>query len=101
MAEPLARNLNLPLIAMDDIKELLAHHLGLGPGAENYGCAAVHIQLGLAAKAPEVVLESFFWPGLSEPDLLALRRPLVQVHCRCDAAWSRPARWCNSSRVTL
>lgn len=68
---------------------MLADQLGLGPLAEQYGRAAVHVMLGLAARSPEVVLESFFWPGLSEPELLALHRPLVQVHCRCDPALAR------------
>lgn len=89
LAEPLARQLNLPFISKDHIKEMLADHLGLGPLAGEYGRAAVNVMLGLAARAPEVVLESFFWPGLSEPDLVGLRRPLVQVHCRCDPALAR------------
>lgn len=83
LAGPIASCLNVPLIAKDHIKELLADHLGLGPLADQYGKAAAQVMYGLAAKAPEVVLESFFWPGLSEPELLALERPLVQVHCRC------------------
>lgn len=89
LAEPLAARLNLPLLAKDHIKELLADHLGLGPLAESYGRAAAHILLGLAARVPEVMLESFFWPGLSEPELLSLNRPLVQVHCRCDPTLAR------------
>lgn len=89
VAEPLATSLNLPLIAKDHIKELLADHLGLGPQAQNYGPASVQILLALAARAPEVVLESFFWPGLSETELIGLGRPLVQVHCRCDPALAR------------
>ncbi len=60
LAEPLAGSLNLPLIAQADIKELRADHLGLGPVAENYGRAAAHLLLGLAAEAPKVVLKSFF-----------------------------------------
>jgi predicted kinase len=89
LAVPLAAQLTLPLISKDHIKELLADHLGVGPLASEYGQAAVHVMLGLAAKAPEVMLESFFWPGVSEPEILALERPLVQVHCRCDPALAR------------
>lgn len=89
VAGPLASKLYLPLISKDHIKELLADHLGLGGLAEKYGEAAVHITLALAARAPEVVLESFFWPGLAEPELLNLDRPLVQVHCLCDPALAR------------
>ncbi len=89
LAEPLAAELALPLISKDHIKELLADQLGLGPWSEQYGRAAVHLMLGLAARSPEVVLESFFWPGLSEPDLIRLQRPLVQVHCRCHPALAR------------
>lgn len=89
LAEPLARELNLPLISKDHIKEMLADHLGLGSLAGEYGRAAVQVMLGLAVRAPEVVLESFFWPGLSEPELVALYRPLVQVHCQCDPTVAR------------
>jgi predicted kinase len=92
VAVPLAAQLNLPLISKDHIKEMLADHLGLGPlASQEYGRAAVHVMLGLAARAPEVVLESFFWPGfpLSEPALIALHRPLLQVHCRCDPILAR------------
>lgn len=89
LSVPLARQLNLPLISKDHIKEMLADHLGLGTLAGKYGRAAVHVMLGLAARAPEVVLESFFWAGLSEPDLIALRRPLLQVHCRCNPEVAR------------
>ena len=89
VAVPLAEKLNLPLISRDHIKELLADHLGLGSLAGEYATAAVHVMLGLAVRAPEVVLESFFWPGLSEPELIDLQRPLVQVHCRCDPTLAR------------
>lgn len=89
LAAPLAAGLGVPLFSKDHIKEMLADNLGLAPLSELYGRAAVQVMLGLAARAPEVVLESFFWPGLSEPELVALRRPLVQVHCRCDPALAR------------
>ena len=89
VAVPLAAQLGLPLISKDHIKEMLADQLGLGPLAREYGRAAVHVMLGLAARAPEVVLESFFWPGLSEPELVGLQRPLLQVHCRCDPTLAR------------
>lgn len=89
LAAAVAVRLNVPLIAKDHIKEILADHLGLGPLADQYGKTAVQVMYGLASKAPEVVLESFFWPGLSEPELLALERPLVQVHCRCSPELAR------------
>jgi predicted kinase len=90
LATPLAAELRLPLLAKDHIKELLADHLGLDAGvAPGYGRAAIQVMLGLAKTAPEVILESFFWPGLSEPDLIALDRPLVQVHCRCGPELAR------------
>jgi adenylate kinase family enzyme len=37
LAGPIASRLNVPLIAKDHIKELLADHLGLGPLADQYG----------------------------------------------------------------
>jgi predicted kinase len=81
LAVPLAERLGLPLLSKDQIKEVLSSTLA--GDSRQLGRAAVHVLLALAARAPEVVLESFFWPGLSEPELLALDRPLVQVHCSC------------------
>ena len=89
LAAPLAARLGLPLLSKDTIKELLSDALGTGADPRDLGRVATHLLLGLAATMPSVVLESFFWPGLAEPELLALDRPLVQVHCRCAPGLAR------------
>lgn len=85
LARPLARQLSLPLISKDTIKEALFDVLGTGDLAwsQSLGRASHRVMYMLAAEAGAAVLESHFWPGTSEPDLKALRRPLVQVYCRC------------------
>lgn len=97
LAAPLAAALDLPLLAKDAIKEILADELGLGPLRDEYGRTAIRLMLGLAAQAPRVVLEAFFWPGTSEAELLGLDRPLVQVHCSCPPDLAR-ARFAARSR---
>lgn len=82
VAEPLAARLGAALIAKDHVKEVLADALG-EETPRGVGVAAVRVIYALAARAPLAVLESFFWPGTAEPDLLALGQPLVQVHCDC------------------
>lgn len=96
LARPLARQLSLPLISKDTIKEALFDALGTGDLAwsRSLGRAAHQVMYRLAAEAGSAVLESHFWPGVAEPDLQGLRRPLVQVYCRCplDVAVSRYRR---------
>src|SRR5689334_13066245 len=87
IAVPLAAQLGLPLVSKDHIKEALAD--SLPRDTQGLGRAAVAVMLAVARRAPEVVLESFFWPGLAEPELLALDRPLVQVHCACPPGLAR------------
>jgi hypothetical protein len=80
----LAPELGLPLIAKDTIKESFD---ALGTGdlewSRQLGRAAHVVMYALAREARSAVLESHFWPGMSEAELLGLRRPLVQVYCRC------------------
>ncbi len=99
VAEGLAVELGLPWISKDTIKEVLADSLDLSADrSRDLGRAAVQVMLAVARHAPQVILESFFWPGLSEPELVGLRRPLIQVHCTCDPHLAR-ARF--ESRVSL
>ena len=90
LAEALAAELGLPWVSKDRVKEVLADSLGLSvERSHDLGRAAVQVLLSFARAAPQVIVESFFWPGLSEPELLALDRPLVQIHCRCDPTLAR------------
>jgi predicted kinase len=85
LARPLARELGLPLIAKDVIKEALFDALGTGDleHSQQLGRAAHRVMYALARDAGSAVLESHFWHGVSEADLRDLRRPLIQVYCRC------------------
>ena len=101
LARPLARELRLPLISKDVIKEALFEALGTGDleWSQQLGRAAHGVMYALAADAGAAVLESHFWRGVSEADLGALDRPLIQVYCRCPievaVARYKPARRCS------
>jgi predicted kinase len=82
-----AKELGVPVIGKDLIKETLADSFAATDiPSRAFGQAAIRVLYALAELAPEVVLESFFWPGVSEPDLLRLNRPLIQINCSCDLA---------------
>ena len=85
LARPLARELGLPFISKDVIKEALFDALGVGDleWSQRLGQAAHRVMYTLAAEAGSAVLESHFWRGVSEADLRALDRPLIQIYCRC------------------
>jgi predicted kinase len=85
LARPLARELGLPLVSKDVIKEALFEALGVGDleWSQRLGRAAHRVMYALAADTGAVVLESHFWRGVSEADLQALDRPLIQIYCRC------------------
>ena len=85
LARCLAPELGLPLISKDTIKEALFDSLGTGDlsWSRSLGKASHEVMYALAREARSAVLESHFWWGITEPHLLALERPLVQVYCRC------------------
>ncbi len=85
LARALAVELDLPLVSKDTIKEALFDALGTGDleWSQRLGRAAHLVMYGIAREARSAVLESHFWLGVSEPDLLRLGSPLVQVYCRC------------------
>jgi predicted kinase len=85
LARPLARQLEVPLVSKDVIKEALFDALGTGDlqWSQRLGRAAHRVMYAVAADLGSAVLESHFWPGVSEADLQALGRPLIQVYCRC------------------
>jgi predicted kinase len=85
LARPLAEELQLPLISKDTIKEALFDVLDTGDleWSRKLGLASHRVMYAVAAEGRGAVLESHFWRGLSEKDLSALDRPMVQVYCRC------------------
>ena len=85
LARALAKELRIPLVSKDTIKEALFDTLGTGDleWSQQLGLAAHRVMYALVADLGSVVLESHFWRGVSERDLRALARPLVQVYCRC------------------
>jgi predicted kinase len=85
LAVALAKELRIPLISKDTIKEALFDVLGTGDleWSQTLGKAAHTVMYALAAQTQAAVLESHFWRGVAEVDLTSLRRPLVQVYCRC------------------
>jgi predicted kinase len=96
LARPLARRLAVPLVSKDVIKEALFDALGTGDleWSQRLGRGAHRVMYAIAADLGCGVLESHFWPGVSEADLRALRRPLIQIYCRCpiDVAVARYLR---------
>ena len=85
LARPLARELRLPLVSKDTIKEALFDVLGTGDleWSRRLGQAAHRVMYAIAAESQGAVLESHFWRGLAEDDLRALGSPMIQVYCRC------------------
>jgi predicted kinase len=85
LARLLARELEVPLVSKDVIKEALFDALGTGDlqWSQRLGRAAHVVMYAITTDLGPAVLESHFWPGVSEADLQALGRPLIQVYCRC------------------
>lgn len=85
LARRLARKLDLPLIAKDRYKEILFDVLGIGDmdWSRKIGQAAIALQYDAMAAVRAAVVDSALWTGVSEPEVEALGRPLVQAHCRC------------------
>ncbi len=93
LARSLGERLGMPLISKDTIKEALFDALGSGDleRSRELGRAAHAVMYALAAEQRPVILESFFWSGVAEPDLVGLGCPLIQVWCDCpvDVALAR------------
>jgi predicted kinase len=88
LARGLARELHVPLLSKDVIKEALFDAFGTGDleHSQQLGRAAHAVMYAMAADLDPVMLESHFWRGVAEPELTALGRPLIQVYCRCPVA---------------
>ena len=87
LAPPLARELDLPLIAKDTIKDALMSVLGV-PDVEasrQLGRAAVAAMLAVAAASPVgAVIESNFYRTVALESLALLPGRVLEVFCRCD-----------------
>jgi predicted kinase len=88
LAAPLAPELGFPLLARDDLKEILYDELGTGDveWVRRLGGASFTLLYLAAARVLEaggsLVLEANFFRGTSEKDVQALPpHRLVQVHC--------------------
>jgi len=86
LARALSKELGLPLISKDTIKEALFDALGTGPleWSQKLGSSAHRIMYALASEAGSAVLESHFWRGVAEKDLNSLGLPMIQVYCCCS-----------------
>lgn len=86
LAQPIAAQLELPLIAKDAIKEALMDVLGYPASVEEsrtLGRAAVMAMVNVAeASQAGAVLDSTFFP-YAFPLLRSLPGRLVEVHCSC------------------
>jgi predicted kinase len=83
LARALARQLDVPLLVKDEIKESLI--AALGPPRDvahsrDLGRAAVHVLLGVARRCPAAVLDST-WYDYARPLIAELPGPLVEVRC--------------------
>jgi predicted kinase len=87
LAQPLARQLGLPLLGKDAIKEALFDTLGSGDRAwsRRLGAASYAVLLALARELPAAVLDANFYPDHGPGLLQACQRP-IEVFCRRPAA---------------
>lgn len=91
LARALAAEMNLPLLAKDEIKEALADALGQPvtvPESQHLGRAAVHVMLRVAQRCPSAVLDSTWFPDV-RPLVEQLPGPLVEVRCVVDRELAR------------
>lgn len=92
LAPPLARELGLPLVAKDSIKDALMSVLPVPDvdASRQMGRAAVMAMLAVAADSPVgAVIESNFYRSLARQQLSRLPGRVVEVFCRCDREVAR------------
>jgi predicted kinase len=87
VAEALSRDLGLPLLSLDQIKEALADSLGLGEEtwSDRLGDAAAEVVFRLAKTYGSAVAEGW-WRRERRDRAMAEFRGAVEVFCRCDGA---------------
>jgi predicted kinase len=87
LAPVLARQLALPLVAKDTIKDALMTVLAVPDvdASRQLGRAAVTAMLAIAAQSPiGAVIESNFRRSVAAGDLSQLPGTVIEVFCRCD-----------------
>ena len=87
LAPVLARELALPLLAKDTVKDVLMSTLGVTDidASRQLGRAAVAVLYALARTSPAgAVLESVFSRRVARAELSRLPGQIVEVFCRCD-----------------
>jgi predicted kinase len=92
LAGPLANELGLPLVARDELKEILYAELGTGDveWTRRLGRASFALLFAMASRllaaGSSAVLEANFFRGVAEHELERLpAHRLVQVHCSAPA----------------
>jgi adenylylsulfate kinase-like enzyme len=89
VAPPLARELRLPLIAKDTIKDALMKVLAV-PDVESsrlIGRGAVAAMLAVAGESSVgAVIESNFYRSVAAAEIERLPGQVIEVFCRCDRA---------------
>jgi predicted kinase len=89
LAPPLARQLSLPLVAKDTIKEALMSEIPTTDRAMSImvGRGAIAVMYAVAAESPVgAVVECNFHRSLALESLAGLPGPIVEVFCRCARA---------------
>jgi predicted kinase len=89
LAPVLARDLGLPLLAKDTIKDALMSVLPVAnvESSRQIGRGAVAAMLAVAAESPiGAVIESNFYRSVAVDELRRLPGRVVEVFCRCDKA---------------
>jgi predicted kinase len=91
LARALARQLDLPLLSKDVIKEALYDRLGIGDveWSKRLGAASMDVLFALASDTPGAVLESFWDPEHTPKQLARLGRPVIEIHCDCGTELAR------------
>ena len=83
-SKALAEVLGRPLVGKDDLRDILFDHFG-GDRHDRevrgrVGRAAIAVQYYLMERLPPAVIDAALWTDVSEPELVALERPMVQVY---------------------
>jgi predicted kinase len=91
LATAVARELGLPLLSKDTIKETLFDVLGTGDvdWSKRLGLASTHVLLELARASAGAVLESFWDPPVARDELRSLDGHVVELFCDCPAEVAR------------
>lgn len=91
LARALGRELHIPVLSKDVIKEALYDALGVGDveWSKRLGEASMDVLFALAADTPAAVLESFWDPEHAPKQLASLGRPVIEIQCDCGTALAR------------